>query len=127
MPANELHPYHETSDVTFTATAAVVGKRFVAPSNSRETAIGGNYRMAHCAAGAKPSGVATYDVASGAKGSQVGTPGRIVPVTAGGTIAAGAQVEVGADGKAIALASGIPAGQALTAATNGNDAEIKLS
>lgn len=123
MPANEATPFHETSDVTFLATAAVTGKRFVAPSNTRS---GGNFRMAHCAAGEKPSGVAAYDVASGARGPQHGTPGKIVPVTASGAIAFGEEVEVGADGKAVVFDSGIKAGQAMNTVADAGDAEIKL-
>jgi hypothetical protein len=50
----------------------------------------------------------------------------IVPVTAGGTIAAGAQVEVGTNGQAVTLASGKAVGTCCDGATNGNDARIAL-
>lgn len=123
MPTNECTPYSETSDVTFLATAAVTGKRFVAISAAR---TGEQYRMAHAAAGTKATGVATYDVASGAYGSIVGTPGRVVPVTAGGAITAGAEVEVGTTGQAITYSSGIKVGQALDTGSNGNDVRVKL-
>lgn len=133
MPANECIPLFETSDVTFQATAAVTGKRFVSPSADitsgpglSSTSEGSNLRMAHTTAAAKAFGVSTYDVASGAKGGAIGTPGRIVPVTAGGTITAGAEVEVGTTGQAVTLATGKAAGLAVTSATSGNDVFVKL-
>jgi hypothetical protein len=134
MPANTCFPLYETSDITFQATAAVTGKRFVSPSADitsgpglSATSEGSNLRMAHTTAAAKAFGVSAYDVASGAKGRVIGTPGRIVPVTAAGTIAVGAQVEVGTAGQAVVLASGVPAGIAVTAGTNGNDVYVKLN
>lgn len=134
MPANTCYPLFETSDVTFQATAAVTGKRFVSPSATftsgpglSSTSEGSNLRMAHTTAAAKAFGVAAYDVASGAKGRVIGTPGRIVPVTAGGAVTAGAQVEVGTTGKAVVLASGIPAGLAVsTSAADGDELFVKL-
>lgn len=133
MPANTCFPLFETSDVTFQATAAVTGKRFVAISGDitsgpglSSTSEGSNFRMAHATAATRPDGVAAYDVASAAKGRVIGTPGRILPVTAGANITAGQQVEVGTAGQAIPLASGIAAGKALTTATSGNDVYVKL-
>jgi hypothetical protein len=52
--------------------------------------------------------------------------GSIVPVTAGGTIAFGAEVEVGTGGKAVTIASGKARGRAVEAGTNGNDVMIEL-
>jgi hypothetical protein len=79
-------------------------------------------KVATAAAGAKAFGVAKYDAASGAL---VGIlRGGVVPVTAGGTIAFGAEVEVGTAGKAITLASGKAVGKAVEAGTNGNDIQI---
>lgn len=133
MADNVCHPFYETSDVTFTATAAVTGKTFIAPSANREsgpglsaTPEGSNYKMATCGAGDKPFGVARYDVAKDAKGGAIGTPGRIVPVTTGGAIAAGDEVEVGSAGKAIKLASGIAVGLCVSGAASGAEAEVKL-
>src|SRR3954468_5155373 len=133
MPANTCYPLFETSDVTFQATAAVTGKRFLSISADitsgpglSATSEGSNLRMAHAAAGAKAFGVSKYDVASGAKGGVYGTPGRVVPVTAGGTVTAGQQVEVGTTGQAITLASGIAVGLAVTSATSGNDVFVKI-
>lgn len=133
MPANTCYPLFETSDVTFQATAAVTGKRFVSPSADftsgpglATTSEGSNLRMAHTTAAAKAFGVAAYDVANGKKGRVIGTPGRIVPVTAAGTIAAGAEVEVGAAGQAVTLAAGKAVGIAVSGGTSGNDVYVKL-
>jgi hypothetical protein len=139
MPANECRPFYETGDVTFQATAAVTGKRFLAPSGTRTsgpglsaTSEGSNYQMATCGAGAKPSGVSAYDVASGSKGPCLGQPGKIVPVTAGtGGVTAGQEVMSDATGQAVTWTSAASeankrAGLAMATATAGADAEIKL-
>ena len=132
---NECHPFHETGDVSFQASAAVTGKRFVKISGSRQsgpglsaTAEGGNYVMAQAVSGDKAVGVAAYDSASGAKGACLGQPGKIVPVTSGAAIAAGAEVQSDALGKAITLAAGKSLGVCMTAVGAADvDAEIKLS
>lgn len=132
MPDNVCTPFHMTSDLTFRATAAVTGKRFVAPSGNRtggpglSTDLENVYRMAHCPAGERSFGVSKYDVPIDEEGGAYGTPGRIVPVTATGAIAAGDEVEVGANGTATLLAAGVAVGLAMTAAVDGGDAEIKL-
>jgi hypothetical protein len=132
VPDNVCIPFFVTSDLSFRATAPVTGKRFVAPSGNRTggpalSSDGENvYRMAHAGAGVKAFGVAKYDVASGARGPAYDTPGRVVPVTADGPIAAGAEVEVGAAGKAKTLGTGKAVGLCLTGASDGGDAEIKL-
>jgi ABC-type molybdate transport system substrate-binding protein len=51
---------------------------------------------------------------------------RVVKVTAGGSISAFAEVEVGNPGKAVAKSSGVAVGYALTQGSNNNDAEISL-
>jgi hypothetical protein len=71
-------------------------------------------------------GVAAYDAASGARVPVIRGKGSIVPVTAGGTIAFGAEVEVGTGGKAVTIASGKARGRAVEAGTNGNDVMIEL-
>lgn len=71
------------------------------------------------AAGAKALGIAEVDAAQGEQAS-VSTHG-ILLVTAGAAIAAGAEVEVGAAGKAVTKAAGISNGYALdTAAADGD-------
>ncbi|MBM96500.1 MAG: DUF2190 domain-containing protein [Oceanospirillaceae bacterium] len=72
-----------------------------------------------CAAGALSPGVCEYDVAAGEQAS-VNAQGLII-VEAGGAVAAGAEVESDADGKAITLTSGKANGQALDAAAAEGD------
>jgi hypothetical protein len=130
---------YEESDVTFKATAAVVGSRFVAPSGNRSgggvetgltTDLANVYRMAHCGAGVKAFGVAKYDVANAGIGGAYGQPGRIVPVTAGGAVTAGQEVMSDASGKAITHVPGTATnracGLALTTAATDELVEVKL-
>lgn len=119
--ANECTPlFRPGRDITGLTTGAVTGKTFVDVSATR--GADGMIKVATAAAGAKAFGVAKYDAASGAL---VGIlRGGVVPVTAGGTIAFGAEVEVGTAGKAITLASGKAVGKAVEAGTNGNDIQI---
>jgi hypothetical protein len=132
MPANECIPYHQTTDITVQAGAAITGKRFVHVTADR---TGGpalstdlkNVPIVQHANADHALGVSAYDIASGALGGIIGTPGRIVPVTAGGTIAAGAAVQSDATGQAITLAAGVKLGVCLSGATSGNDAQIKLT
>lgn len=121
--ANESTPlFRPGRDITGLTTGAVTGKTFVDVSATR--GADGMIKVATAAAGAKALGVAKYDAASGAL---VGILlGGVVPVTAGGTIAFGAEVEVGSAGKAITLASGKAVGKAVEAGTNGNDIQIKF-
>lgn len=130
---NIMIPFQETSEVTFRATAAVLGRRMLRVSGNRTGGPGLStdpenvYRMAYCPAGAKATGVSKSDVAINTLGGCDGTPGRILPVAAGAAIVAGAEVEVGVDGKVITLATGKAVGQAMTAASGDNAiAEIKL-
>jgi hypothetical protein len=132
VPANEAIVLFETSDITGKATAAITGKRFVDVSAAMNPALntaldGGVVSFAPAGAGVKAFGVAVYDAAINAMVPVVGTPGRIVPVTAGGTVTAGQEVETDATGRAITLATGKSLGKALTSATVGNDVFVKLS
>lgn len=122
--ANEMHDIYDPGrDITGRASAAITGKRFLAISGNRN---GGNIAVQHATAAGRVCGVSKYDAASGeivgvARGSS-----RVVRVTAEGTIAAFAEVEVGTAGKAKALASGKAVGYVLTAAADGADAEVSL-
>lgn len=123
--ANEAIPlFRPGSDVTCLTTAAVVGKTFVDVSATVDAT--GMIKVATASAAARAFGVATYDAASGARVPVICGPGTIVPVTAGGTITAGADVEVGAAGKAVALAAGKPAGKAVQAGTLNNDVLVRI-
>lgn len=114
--------YAPGADITAATTAAVTGRRFVAISGSRSA--GGNISVAHAPAAARTFGVAKHDAAIG---ELVGVSrDGIVRVTAAANIAAGADVEVGANGQAITKTSGVAVGYAVTAATSGSDAEIAL-
>lgn len=137
MPQNVCTPFFEDPDVTYRATAAVIGKRFIAPSGNRTGGPGlssdlqNAYRMAHAPAKGRATGVSRYDVPVDGLAAVFGKPGRIVPVTAEAAIAAGAQIEVGAAGQAITLAvapavPGVVVGVAMTGAVAGADVEVKI-
>ncbi|GAB7039710.1 MULTISPECIES: DUF2190 family protein [Catenuloplanes] len=122
--ANELIPFEEPGQrITAQASATVTGKRFVNISGNRTA--GGKYQVAPATAAGAVFGVATYDAASGEPVGVIRS--GIVPVTAGGTIAAGARVEVGTNGQAVTLASGVAVGQCVDGVTSGNDARIALN
>lgn len=128
---------HADQDISVRATATVVGKTFanisadiqsgpdITTTSLPTTYDGGNFQGATCAAGAKPVGVWAYD---GVSGQLIPVKaGKIVPVTVGAAITAGQEVEVGASGRAIPLASGRPAGKAYTSqSTTGQDAYIRV-
>lgn len=122
--ANECIPlYSPGTEIPCQASAAVTGKRFVHVSGAASPALtaGGNIPVAHATAAGAVTGVSAYDAASGAKLSVIRGSGIVVPVTAGGTIAVGAQVEVGTSGQGVTNSAGRAVGIALSAATSGND------
>jgi hypothetical protein len=132
--SNLSTPYQdEAEDLTCYVSSAVTGKTFVDISENRasgpllNTATdGSNYHVGPASAGARGLGVASYDAGVGELVRVQIKAKRIAQVTAGASITAGAQVEIGTGGKVITLATGIPVGKALTAATNNNDAQILL-
>ena len=127
--ANECIPlFRPGADITCLTTAAVVGKTFVdiSAAPSPVLASGGLIKVVTATAAGLSFGVASYDAASGARVPVIRGKGSIVPVTAGGTIAVGAEVEIGSAGKAVTIASGKARGRALEAGTNGNDLFIEL-
>lgn len=132
---NGILPLFEEADrITCRATAAVSAGHFVAPSGDFEGGpafsvttplVGGNnIKVAHATAAAKALGVAMWDAAADGDRVGVATEG-IWPVVSSGAITAGAEVEVGTAGVAVALASGRPAGQAVSAAAS-NVVYVKL-
>lgn len=122
--ANEnVGVYEPGRDITGRATAAVTGKRFLKISGNRSN---GNIAVAHADAAGRVCGVSKYDAASGAIVGVARGNSRVTHVTADGAIAAFAEVEVGATGKAKTKTAGIAVGYALTAAADGADAEISL-
>ncbi|MGN7861461.1 capsid cement protein [Microbacterium sp. 22303] len=124
---NESIPlYRPGADLTATAGAAIVGKTFVDISAAVNAASGTTATVVTATAAGLSVGVASRDTASGAKLHILRGVGSIVPVTAGGTIAVGAEVEVGANGRAVTIASGKARGRAWSAGTSGNDVFIEL-
>ena len=123
--ANECKPLFRPGDqITVLATGAVTGSTFVDVSATRDTASG-LVKVNTASAAAKAFGVATSDIASGATGSVIRE--GLVFVTAGGSISAGAEVEVGSNGKAVTLASGRAVGKALETGSNNNPVLVALS
>ena len=135
MAANECVPLYRGGhpDLTGHTTAAVTGGRFLAisgdiqsaPTTLATNADGGNIRVATAAAGAVSIGVAAYDAGSGTKVPII-RRGNVVPVIADGAITAGGGIEVGATGKAKALASGVRVGTAFTTAADGATVYVEL-
>ena len=132
--ANECIPlYRPGADITAVAGGAITGKTFVKVSaglNPGNAVTGTSATLVtvvtNTAAG-KAFGVATYDAASGARLPIICGPGRVVPVTSGAAVAAGAEVESDASGRAITLAAGKPLGMALSASTGaGQDLFVRL-
>jgi hypothetical protein len=135
MAANECIPYFDAGeDISAEAEAAVTGKRFVDISDPQDgpanmgldtTASGGLIQVSHAAAGGKVLGVASYDAAAGGR-LYVIRGKKVLPVKAGANITAGNAVEVGTNGQAIPLASGIAVGIAVDSASSGADCPIAL-
>jgi hypothetical protein len=146
MPNNECIPFYEEADrlaVQAAAGQTIVGKRFVSPSANRlsgplipataqigasDPTDGGRIQVAHTAAGGFPLGVSSWDAATG-EGLDAIRVG-VVPVTAAAAIAAGAQVEVGANGQVQTWGGTIatrPVGVCVDGALSGADAQIALA
>lgn len=126
--ANEnIGVYEPGQNLTGHCSAAVTGKRFLAITGNRQTAdASNNLTVAHATAAGRTCGVSNKDAAQGKKVGVMRGNSRVTFVTAGGNIAAFAEVEVGANGTAVTKSAGIAVGYAVTAATNGGDAEISL-
>lgn len=123
MPANVATPlFRPAHHVTARATGPVIGKRFV--NISADMGDDGMMQVALAGAGVASFGVAAADIATGATGLILCA--GVLPVTAGGTITAGAQVEVDAAGRAVTLASGKAVGKAVESATVGVDVMVAL-
>ncbi|RKY70048.1 MAG: DUF2190 domain-containing protein [Candidatus Latescibacterota bacterium] len=93
--------------ISVEATAALIRQRFV------------GFTGAIAAPAAPAIGISELDMDTGEM-APINTHGALM-VKAGAAIAVGAEVEVGADGKAITLASGVAQGRALDAATADGD------
>ncbi len=127
MTNESIPAYRPGADVTAIAgTGGVVGKTFVNITAALDVAAGTPITVQTAAAGALTVGVASRDTAAGAKLHVLRGVGTVVPVTAGGTIAVGAEVEVGSNGRAVTLASGKARGRAWSAGVAGSDVFIEL-
>jgi hypothetical protein len=127
MPLNGMIPYFEPADrVSTTATAAIVGKTFIAISGNLQS--DNTISVATCAASAKPFGVAEYNAAIGQWCGAVRE--GIVPVTCGAVaLVAGVEVMSDANGNAVVWDTVIghrPAGMCLNGANPASDAMIAL-
>lgn len=121
--SNPIFEYFTDSDkITCKASGAVTGKTLV------KLAAGGADQcpvVATAAAGDLAYGVAGWDVKDGEK-LTVYRRG-VLSITAGAALKAGDQVEVGASGKAVKVATGKPVGQVHADATNGADAAVAVN
>jgi hypothetical protein len=118
--------YAPGENITGEATSAITAKTFLQITGDRSTTSGGNIAVAPATAAGRICGVARNDAASGALVAIARGASRVVKVTANGTIAAFAEVQVGASGQAVTKSSGVAVGYALTGAVSGADAEISL-
>jgi hypothetical protein len=136
MPANECVPFYEPTApagrITVHCTAAVTGKRFLTVTGKQagpavsDSVTGGNLTGRISTAGEHASGVAAHDQESGKKVTMIGSPGVVLPVTAGATLAAGDAVQSDGTGRAIPLAAGAKLGTCEVGAATNADAQIKL-
>src|SRR5688572_20420175 len=124
--AEAINFHDPGANISGYCTSAVTGKRFVKISGNRQTGITKNVSINHATAAGRIFGVAATDGAVGATIDVERRPGAVACVEAGGTIAAFGEVEVGANGVAVALAAGVAVGYVLTGVTSGNDAEVHL-
>lgn len=124
MANDNLGVYEPGRDISGRASAAVIGKRFLKISGNRSN---GNIAVAHADAAGRVCGVSKYDqpTVGGIVGVARGNS-RVTNVTAEGAIAAFAEVEVGTAGKAKAKNAGVAVGYVLTAAADGDDAQVSL-
>ena len=126
--ANECIPaYRPGTDLTVIAGAGGVdGKTFVDISAALDPAGGTPATAVTATAGGLSIGVAVADAPADAKVAVIRGRGTVLPVVAGGVIALGAEVEVGADGKAVTLTTGKARGRAWTAGVANGDVFIEL-
>lgn len=135
---NECIPlYDPGAAITAQAEAAVVGKRCVSISDPMQgppqaglssTSEGSNIVCSHATAATRPLGVASHDAAANEKFYVLRGSGLVLPINAGAAIAAGAEVEVGTNGRVITKASGIAIGVAIDdCAATGTDLDAFVS
>ncbi|WP_404314349.1 capsid cement protein [Prescottella equi] len=116
--------YGPGRDITGRATAALAAKRFLRISGNETDGV---MAVAPATAGGRTCGVAKYAADPGELVGVARGASRVVRVTAAAPIAAFAEVEVGADGKAVTKTTGVSVGYATTAAATDGDAFISLN
>lgn len=138
MALNECIPFYEPgADLTghVTQSGGVVGCRFAAidatgeghPTRTVTDATdGGNLPVKYPAAGGATVGVFGYDAAQGRKVKLVRGPGKVVPILCDGALAAGAEVEADATGRAVVLSTGVARGKVWRDAADDTLAMIEL-
>jgi hypothetical protein len=99
--------------LTVQATGDVTAKTFV---NISGAMAGGLPKVAPAASGGLTFGVAVRDVKVGGRTTVIRGARVVLPVIAGAAVSAGAEVEVGSFGRAVAAGSGVKVGRALDAA-----------
>ncbi len=120
--------YEPGRDLTGRATTAVTGKHFLKITGDRAS-VGGNIAVAHADAAGRVCGVSKYDAAVGAVIGVARGNSRVTFVAtppAGTALTAFAEVEVGANGTAVARATGVAVGYTVTGTAVGVDAEVSL-
>jgi Uncharacterized conserved protein (DUF2190) len=142
---NPIIPLYEPgSRITGAATAAITSGRFVKPADFQGGPLldlstptspltkGNMLKVTQCGAGEKAIGVAGWDAPSADDELPViNGPGIVVPMVAGGTIAAGAKVMSDANGQPVAWTSAASEannanGIALNAVTVGQTVYVRL-
>lgn len=129
---NECISYYDPGKgLNAVTSAAVSGCRFLKISGNRNATAGGpsegNITVAHADAAGRVCGVSAYDAASGAQVGVLRGNTRVVPVQAtNATIAAFAEVEVAANGMAVAKSSGVAVGYVITACAANGLAQVSL-
>lgn len=98
--------------LTVTLAASLSARRFVGHDGNYASAAGNTLGVT------RTEGVTGDAVAADVIGTAV--------VAAGGTFAKGAEIEVGADGKAVVQSAGVTVARALEAGVDGQDVEVLL-
>lgn len=127
--AEQIARFKPGENVPAYAGTDVTAGRFVRVSATKDSR--GSYVMAHTGAGVRANGVSERDAIGGAKdwrgGFNVVRRGAIARVTAGAAVAAGADVQSDATGRAITATTGVVLGVAMHAvAAAGDVLEVDL-